>query len=67
MYYHVIREGSITNTHSLANMRDMFIANMARQKDLVSYGYSEDKISICGPAIGLLSVTSCVASHYIGR
>lgn len=58
LYYHVKREGSITQTHTAANKRDGFVAGIERQEDLASYGYPAERVSICGPAIGFLSAST---------
>lgn len=58
LYYHVKRKGSITQTHTTVNKRDGFVAGIERQEDLTSYGYPAERVSICGPAIGFLSVST---------
>ena len=56
LYYHLSREGSISNSHSAQNRKDAFTAALERYEDLVSYGYPEEKIRsfLCGYAIALL-------------
>ena len=58
LYYHFRRKVSITQTHTVANKRDGFVANIDRQEDLISYGYPAERVGICGSAIGYLSVSS---------
>lgn len=58
-YHHTSRRRSIIHTSSAKNKRDCFIFALERQKDLVSYGYSKEKLdeSLCASAIGYLAST----------
>lgn len=56
LYYHILREGSISHTLTISNRTDLFVASLERQSDLISYGYQAEKIHLCGAAIGFLSV-----------
>ena len=58
LYYHASRKGSITQILTAKNKRDGLIANIERKTDLVSYGYPEEKMNLCGAAISFLSVTA---------
>ena len=56
LYHYCPRRGSISHTHSKENKRDGLIGAIERKKDLISYGYPEEKLkdTLCGPTIGFL-------------
>lgn len=56
LYYYVKRKGSIMHTHTISNLRDLHIASLERNNDLISYGYPLNKLNICGTAMSYLSV-----------
>ena len=58
LYYHIIRKGSITQTLSVANKRDGFVAAIGKKEDLILYGYPPERINLCGAAIDYLSVSA---------
>ena len=59
LYYYVFRKTSISNTRSVKNRRDGFIASLQRYNDLNIYGYSDDySVAVLwAHAIGYLIVT----------
>ena len=59
LYYYVFRKTSISNTRSVKNRRDAFIASLQRYNDLNIYGYSDDNSAavLCSHTIGYLIVT----------
>lgn len=59
LYHHLERKGSIVHTSTVSNKRDAYISIRERYDFLIAHGYPKDKIisSLCGAAIGFLSVT----------
>lgn len=59
LYYYVERPDSITHMHTYRNVNDYFLSTLMRYDDLISYGFSENKIkpSIYASAIWYLSRT----------
>ena len=59
LYYYVFRKNSISNTRSIKNRRDCFIAALQRYNDLNIYGYSDDNSAavLWAHTIGYLIVT----------
>lgn len=59
LYYYVFRKTSISNTRSVKNKRDGFIAYLQRYNDLNIYGYSDDHraTALWSYTIGYLIVT----------
>ena len=43
LYHHIVRKGSITQTHTGKNKRDRLISAIERNNDLASYGYANEK------------------------
>ncbi len=59
LYYHVPRKGSISNTRSLKNKRDAFLASLERAEYLKSRGCAEDlyQPGVWSRALTLLAVS----------
>ena len=58
LYHRVLRNGSITHTYSIQNIRDGFVSAKERYSFLSVLGYEEMKLKedLCGSAIDYLSV-----------
>lgn len=58
LYFHLNRNGSISNTHTEDNEKDNFTAELEKYKDMVAYGFSEETID---------SLFCPVALQYLAR